>query len=147
MKLYKFGERYYDPSTARWTQLDPSDAPLDTHGWNRYIYAGNDPINFIDPSGAGLFHALVNAVASVVYAPYYLIHESRAYLVSPMLLATEVVSLGEDMGLDWIKKRLGYERTICDEGNHQRLSILFSGRHHHLPGCRIVNGHYRLDLP
>ncbi|HZU11363.1 MAG TPA: RHS repeat-associated core domain-containing protein [Chloroflexota bacterium] len=41
--LYKMGERYYDPSVGRFTQLDP----LGTG----YAYAGGDPINFSDPSG------------------------------------------------------------------------------------------------
>ena len=37
--------RYYDPSTARWTQIDPagSSAP--------YTYADGNPMNETDPSG------------------------------------------------------------------------------------------------
>jgi RHS repeat-associated protein len=50
--LYKVGARYYDPVAGRWTQRDPMDNPYDLHGWNRYIYAGDDPINMTDPSGA-----------------------------------------------------------------------------------------------
>jgi RHS repeat-associated protein len=50
-RLYKVGARYYDPTTGRWTQRDPIDNPYELHGWNRYIYAGDDPINEIDPSG------------------------------------------------------------------------------------------------
>lgn len=43
--LYKFGQRYYNPTDARWTQLDPS-------GQNPgYIFAGDDPINQQDPTG------------------------------------------------------------------------------------------------
>jgi RHS repeat-associated protein len=49
--LYKMGQRYYDPATGRWTQRDPLDNALDTHGWNRYDYAGDDPVNSVDPSG------------------------------------------------------------------------------------------------
>jgi RHS repeat-associated protein len=49
--LYKFGQRYYDPGIGRWTQRDPLDNPLDLHGWNGYIYAGDDPINLTDPTG------------------------------------------------------------------------------------------------
>lgn len=49
--LYKFGQRYYDPSVGRWTQEDPVDDPLDAHGWNGYDYADDDPINNIDPTG------------------------------------------------------------------------------------------------
>jgi len=51
IKLYKFGERYYDPNLGRWTQQDPVNNPLDLQGWNQYKYAGDNPINNIDPSG------------------------------------------------------------------------------------------------
>jgi RHS repeat-associated protein len=50
--LYKFGIRYYDPAIGRWTQRDVIDDPLDQHGWNRYIYAGDDPVNLTDREGA-----------------------------------------------------------------------------------------------
>jgi len=49
--LYHMGERYYDPALGRFTQQDPIHNPLDPKLWNRYVYVGNDPINFIDPSG------------------------------------------------------------------------------------------------
>jgi RHS repeat-associated protein len=44
-KLYKFGERYYNPKDARWLQLDPSGQDPG------YIYTGDDPVNFTDPNG------------------------------------------------------------------------------------------------
>jgi len=44
--LVKFGARYYDPSTARWTQIDPAG-----QGPNLYQYAAADPINSTDPTG------------------------------------------------------------------------------------------------
>jgi RHS repeat-associated protein len=43
--FYKIGERYYDPALGRWTQPDPIAAMAD------YAYAGNNPVNIIDPSG------------------------------------------------------------------------------------------------
>jgi RHS repeat-associated protein len=49
--LYKFGERYYDVALGRWNQLDGLNDPLDTHGWNRYVYVGDDPANQVDPRG------------------------------------------------------------------------------------------------
>jgi RHS repeat-associated protein len=49
--LYKVGLRYYDLTVGRWTQRDPIDDPLEEHGWNRYVYAADDPINTTDPSG------------------------------------------------------------------------------------------------
>lgn len=44
--LYKMGHRYYDPSTGRFTQPDPSGAEE-----NQYLYAANNPTNFVDPTG------------------------------------------------------------------------------------------------
>lgn len=49
--LYKMGARYYDPSLGRWTQQDPLFDPFDPGQWNRYTYAGNDPINHLDLDG------------------------------------------------------------------------------------------------
>ncbi len=53
--LTKFGVRYYDPSGGRWTQLDPLQHLLDLRQGNRYSYAGSDPINNTDPTGACSF--------------------------------------------------------------------------------------------
>ena len=50
--LYKMGVRYYEPSTARWTQLDPLNLFQDPRQGNRYAFAGADPVNHIDPTGA-----------------------------------------------------------------------------------------------
>ncbi len=43
--LIKFGARYYDPTLGRWTQRDPVPSELP------YAYAGDNPVNFVDPSG------------------------------------------------------------------------------------------------
>ncbi|MDJ0336751.1 RHS repeat-associated core domain-containing protein [Cryobacterium sp. PH31-O1] len=43
---YKLGARYYDPSTGRFTQFDPTGQET-----NPYAYAGCNPINASDPSG------------------------------------------------------------------------------------------------
>ncbi len=52
--LYKFGIRYYDPSTGRWTQRTPVGGSLqETTKANPYEYAGDDPVNVTDTSGAG----------------------------------------------------------------------------------------------
>ncbi len=55
--LYKFGTRYYDPSLGRWTQLDPVGAG--------YVYAGDDPVNAVDPSGELGFSILWYGLAPI----------------------------------------------------------------------------------
>jgi RHS repeat-associated protein len=50
--LYKFGIRYYDAATGRWTQRDPVGGSLtETVKGNPYVYAGDDPVNETDLSG------------------------------------------------------------------------------------------------
>jgi uncharacterized protein RhaS with RHS repeats len=43
-----FGLRWYDPDTGRWLSRDPIE---EAGGLNLYAYAGNNPVNFIDPIG------------------------------------------------------------------------------------------------
>jgi RHS repeat-associated protein len=50
--LVKFGTRYYNPSLGRWTQQDPVPGSLGSpDSLNRYLYAKDDPVNLVDPSG------------------------------------------------------------------------------------------------
>ena len=46
-----YGARWYNPGTGRWTQQDTLDNPLDPANANRCAYAGDDPINNLDPTG------------------------------------------------------------------------------------------------
>lgn len=67
--LYHFGHRYYQPSTARWTQQDPLMQPAEFGGANRYSYVGNNPVSFVDPSGAvriKVFGIEINITAKTV---------------------------------------------------------------------------------
>lgn len=44
--------RNYDPSVGRFTTMDSFNAsPSDPTHLHKYVYAGNDPVNHIDPSG------------------------------------------------------------------------------------------------
>ena len=62
--LYKFGIRYYDAATGRWTQRDPVGGSLqETTTANPYVYGGDDPVNMVDPGGH--IAVLVAAVALI----------------------------------------------------------------------------------
>ncbi len=66
--LYKIGERYYDPTLARWTQKDPMMMVFSPREANGYSYAAGDPVNLTDPSGEAIWAPI--AVAAVRVAPY-----------------------------------------------------------------------------
>jgi RHS repeat-associated protein len=48
-ELTRFGARNYEPEAGRWTALDP--LLLEGDELNFYVYVGNDPINWRDPTG------------------------------------------------------------------------------------------------
>lgn len=49
--LYHYGERYYDPTTGRWTQQDPEDRIASATQADRFGFAADDPVNLDDPTG------------------------------------------------------------------------------------------------
>src|SRR5579872_578191 len=60
--LTRADQRYYDENGGFWSP-DPGGAatanPSDPNSWNRYAYAGNDPVNHLDPSGNAVICAPV----------------------------------------------------------------------------------------
>lgn len=69
--LYYNRARYYDPSLGRFISEDPIGL---RGGINPYVYASNDPVNNLDPSGLwslkGLWKSVTNAVKDVIrWAP------------------------------------------------------------------------------
>jgi RHS repeat-associated protein len=50
--LYYLRARYYNPATGRFLSRDPEDGKAkDPASLHKYLYAGGDPINRIDPQG------------------------------------------------------------------------------------------------
>ncbi|WP_146240303.1 RHS repeat-associated core domain-containing protein [Curtobacterium sp. MCSS17_008] len=50
--LTKFGYRWQSSVTGGWIERDTLDAPLSPRNANRYAFAGSDPVNASDPTGA-----------------------------------------------------------------------------------------------
>jgi RHS repeat-associated protein len=52
--LDDFGARYYSSNYGTFTTVDPSRGsvdPKDPQTWNRYVYARDNPIGYVDPNG------------------------------------------------------------------------------------------------
>ena len=50
--LYFYNARYYDPQLGRFIQPDTLvQAPSNPQTLNRYTYANNNPLKYVDPSG------------------------------------------------------------------------------------------------
>jgi len=67
MGLVKFGTRYYNPKSGRWTQQDSVAGSLGSpDSLNRYLYAGDDPVNVVDPSGRDATSCILSLEGSIV---------------------------------------------------------------------------------
>jgi RHS repeat-associated protein len=84
---YSFGVRVYTPAQDRFLSVDPfgghrSD-PVTLH---RYLYAGADPIQNVDPSGKEFFGAMLGAIGDGLTRL-----SQAASAVQPVLLRTTVL--------------------------------------------------------
>jgi len=50
-EVYDYGARFYDPVLARFHTLDPKTENY--YSWTPFLYAGNNPIRYIDVNGEG----------------------------------------------------------------------------------------------
>ncbi|MBI5756782.1 MAG: cell wall hydrolase, partial [Nitrospirae bacterium] len=67
--LYYYGARYYNPQLGRFISPDSIvPNPGNPQDLNRYIYAGNNPLLYIDPTGHNFFKKLFGFVEMVVGA-------------------------------------------------------------------------------
>ena len=63
--LYYYRARYYDSTLGRFLQKDPIGI---TGGVNEYVYAGNSPVNYVDPWGWLKIQGLNNLTAEQLNA-------------------------------------------------------------------------------
>jgi RHS repeat-associated protein len=59
------GERRYDPTIGRFTQQDPLVSLVEPMVWNRYVYVGDNPVNYIDPTGTGFWSCVGGIIGGV----------------------------------------------------------------------------------
>jgi len=75
--LMYYGARYFDPLTARWTQPDTIvPEPGNPQALNRYSYANNAPLRYVDPSG----HDGIDALTYLFGVAYGWAHANLAAL-------------------------------------------------------------------
>jgi RHS repeat-associated protein len=60
--LVLLGARYYDPVIGRFLSVDPQLDPGTPAQFNAYVYSGNNPITYSDPSGLSWFSDIGNGL-------------------------------------------------------------------------------------
>ncbi len=108
---YHFGERYYDPTSGRWTQSDPLGGG--------YEFDGDNPVNQVDPNGECAFDY---GVRSVVFT-----RGSYSYIE---VCGTKGKLAGKRVG--YLRLKTGaYERALGnaskDQGGSSLLGDTFVG--------------------
>lgn len=90
------GARYYDPAEGRWTQHDTLDAPLDPGNANRYAYAANNPVNYVDPTGRISASQILQGISYAATAAGWIATASGAG--APVGIALSAVGTAADVG-------------------------------------------------
>ncbi|MFE9191538.1 RHS repeat-associated core domain-containing protein [Micromonospora sp. NPDC007208] len=91
--LTKFGRRWYDPNTGRFTQQDSLSFLADPASGNRYAYAAGNPVNYVDPTGLAPSLACAAALGASVAGAL-----GTAALVAGAAAAAPV-TLGASLGI------------------------------------------------
>jgi RHS repeat-associated protein len=66
-RMYYYRARYYDPSTGRFTQVDPIGYD---GGLNLYAYVGGNPVNAVDPWGLNYWRYDISGKSLTMYSDY-----------------------------------------------------------------------------
>jgi len=82
--LYYLRARYYNPNTGRFMSRDPLDGQaFDPKTLHKYLYAGGDPVNAMDPTGREMFETALEDTwierASEIALRTYIVVACAAY--------------------------------------------------------------------
>jgi RHS repeat-associated protein len=87
--LYYLRARYYNPNTGRFMSRDPENGQLyDEASFHKYLYAGSNPVNYVDPRGRDLFEYAMQSNAAIPEAKLLSIY---GCLGSSILTATSLI--------------------------------------------------------
>jgi RHS repeat-associated protein len=91
-----FGARYYGSKIARFTTTDPvytwRENLVDPQRWNRYAYARNNPLRYVDPDGRA-----IDVVADIGFIGYDLFDIGRSVYRGEGVSGTQLLALGGDV--------------------------------------------------
>ena len=96
--MLKYGQRWYQPTTGRFTQQDSTTHLADPRQGNKYAYAGDDPINNTDPTGASFLSAVVAVAGAVGFVAVVVTLASPVGAVFDVALAASIL-IGEPVAV------------------------------------------------
>ncbi len=94
--LTKLGQRYYDPAVGGFTQQDADQILANPSNGNLYAYAGDNPINYIDPTGQSIWGDVLAGVATIGGAALAV---TGLFVASPVIVVVGAITAIAGVGI------------------------------------------------